>query len=418
MQLVYKYNISRNNLQITEWLKTSKNLYNQANYIVRQEFIRNRKYLNYYDINEIMREVKDLNNEINYRKLKAQTAQQVLRLLDKNWKSFFKSIKKWSKNKQDFTEKPNLPHYLKNEKNIIIFTKQNSKIKDNFIYLDKQTKIGIPDYKGKDFSNYNQIRVLPRKTHNEIEIVYNQEIKNKELNYKKYSSIDIGLKNLVAFVSENNAILINGNILKSYNQFYNKIKSKLISIKDKMKIKQYTKKLYKMEADRENYIKDYLHKTSRFLINYLVKNKIGNLIIGKNKQWKDSINIGKRNNQNFVSIPHSRLIDYLIYKAKLVGINIQLTEESYTSKCDALAFESVRKHETYLGKRIKRGLFQSSVGKLINADINGALNILRKVVNDSFVKKIIDRGQLFRPVKIRNMFSTSLLIFNKNLNYI
>ena len=137
----------------------------------------------------------------------------------------------------------------------------------------------------------------------------------------------------------------------------------------------------------------------------MIQNKVGNLIIGHNNRWKDSINIGKVNNQNFFMIPFDKLISYLKYKCEMAGINVIDYEESYTSKCDALSLESISKHDNYKGKRIKRGLFQSSVGKLINADVNGALNIMRKVVNDSYVSKIIDSGQLFRPIKFKDLYS-------------
>jgi len=136
----------------------------------------------------------------------------------------------------------------------------------------------------------------------------------------------------------------------------------------------------------------------------LVSNEIGNIVVGYNKGWKDSINIGKRNNQTFVQISFDRFIEYLKYKCEMVGINLIIHEENYTSKCDALAQEEIKKHETYLGKRVKRGLFQSSIGKVINADVNGSLNILRKVVGDSEqLVRIINSGWLFQPLRI-NVF--------------
>lgn len=138
----------------------------------------------------------------------------------------------------------------------------------------------------------------------------------------------------------------------------------------------------------------------------LVDSKITKLVVGYNKGWKQNVNMGKRNNQKFTQIPFARLVSYLEYKCELAGIEIVIHEESYTSKCDSLAFEKIGKHENYLGKRKNRGLFQSSVGKLINADINGALNIMRKVVGDSCesIRRIIDRGLLFNPVRITNVF--------------
>ena len=137
-----------------------------------------------------------------------------------------------------------------------------------------------------------------------------------------------------------------------------------------------------------------------------IDNGIGNIVVGYNRDWKDSIRIGHRNNQTFVSIPYLKLIQYLDYKCKLVGINLILHEEGYTSKCDSLTLEKVEKHDVYSGKRIKRGLFQSCIGKLINADVNGSINILRKVVDDSVVKtQIINSGLLFNPIKYNNLYN-------------
>lgn len=202
---------------------------------------------------------------------------------------------------------------------------------------------------------------------------------------KRYASIDLGLNNL-ATVGSNvmKPFIINGKPLKSINQFYNKKLAKLKSnLKDEKKTSNRIKRLH---FKRNNKIKDYLHKASRCIINQLVSNSINTLIIGHNKKWKQEINIGSVNNQKFVSIPHSRFIDMLKYKASLEGINVLIQEESYTSKCSFLDNEPIQKHECYKGTRIKRGLFKSKKHGLINADVNGALNILRKVVLKAFAK--------------------------------
>ena len=125
------------------------------------------------------------------------------------------------------------------------------------------------------------------------------------------------------------------------------------------------------------------------------------LVIGKNKGWKQSINIGRRNNQAFVQVPHARFIDMLTYKARLVGIKVVVTEESYTSKTSFIDLEPVKKQMVYLGKRIKRGLFKSADGTLINADINGSSNIIRKVVPNAFadgIEDVVVRPSGFAPV--------------------
>lgn len=185
--------------------------------------------------------------------------------------------------------------------------------------------------------------------------------------------------------------------MKSVNQWYNKKKAKLMSFVGN---KGTSNRIRKITLFRNCWIEDKLHKISRYIVDFCKSNNIGTIIIGLNKEWKNEINIGKRNNQHFVSIPHSKLIDKIVYKANLLGIEVITHEESYTSKIDHLAFEPLKKQESYLGKRKKRGLFQSSVGKLINADINEAIGIARKVVGDSFIGKIIDSGFVFNPVRI------------------
>ena len=155
-----------------------------------------------------------------------------------------------------------------------------------------------------------------------------------------------------------------------------------------------------MNNRRNFWIDDKIHKISKWIVDFCIKNDIGNIVIGLNKGWKQEVNLGKSTNQKFVEIPFSRLIEKISYKSKLAGIDVCTTEESYTSKVDNMAFETLKKHDVYLGKRKKRGLFQSSVNKLLNADVNGAIGIGRKVIGDSFVKEIIDSGFAFNPVKV------------------
>lgn len=232
-----------------------------------------------------------------------------------------------------------------------------------------------------------------------VEVVYERKETDLGLNKDNFLSIDLGLNNLCSCISnvETNSFIINGRVMKSVNQWYNKKKAKLMSFVGN---KGTSNRIRKITLFRNCWIEDKLHKISRYIVDFCKSNNIGTIIIGLNKEWKNEINIGKRNNQHFVSIPHSKLIDKIVYKANLLGIEVITHEESYTSKIDHLAFEPLKKQESYLGKRKKRGLFQSSVGKLINADINGAIGIARKVVGDSFIGKIIDSGFVFNPVRI------------------
>lgn len=414
MRLVYSFNYYENLDKFKELFEISKNLYNQANFIIRQEFFKTGKYLNYNEMDRRMKNVVNKEGTINYKLLKAETSQQCLMELDKSWKSYFVLIKKWAKNPKSLNGKPKIPGYKKSAMNHIIFTMIN--IKDGIIQLyknkGKQLSIKIPKFKDVNFSKcHKQIRIHPTKFgYVKVEIIYEQEIINNDLDKDKFASIDLGINNLVTMVSSHEKpIIFNGKPVKSINQLYNKRKSKLCSIKDKMKIKPYTTQLDNIENERFISIKDCMHKTSRYITNYLLKNKIHKLVIGYNKGWKCKVDMGKKSNQKFVQIPFTILLQQLQYKCDLVGINLVITEESYTSKIDSLALEKLGKNDLYLGKRVKRGLFQSSVGKIINADVNGALNILRKVIDDSVAKQIIDRGFLLNPIKIRNCFSLNSL---------
>ena len=197
----------------------------------------------------------------------------------------------------------------------------------------------------------------------------------------RYCSIDLGVNNLSTIGSNIlKPIIINGKPLKSINQYYNK---KLAKLKSELKNEKKTSRRIKsLTVKRNNKVNDYLHKASKLIVNYLVSNNISTLVIGKNKEWKQNANIGKRNNQNFIQIPHTRFIEMLTYKCKLEGIPLIIKEESYTSKCSFIDNEPIKKQKVYIGKRIKRGLFETKEKRLINADLNGSLNILRKVVGE------------------------------------
>ena len=241
-----------------------------------------------------------------------------------------------------------------------------------------------------------------------VEIVYNRDTNSIILNRDRYASIDLGLNNFVTMVTDfSETIIYNGKQIKALNQFFNKSISKYRSLLETNNGKKSSKRIERICASRNNRMDDLMHKVSRHIVNTLERNGIGTLVCGRNKRWKDSINLGRKTNQQFVQISHERLISMLRYKCEMAGIQFIENEESYTSKCDALAFEPVCKHDFYLGKRVCRGLFQSSTGHVINADANGALNILRKVVGNSCVSKIVDSGRLFRPKKFSDLYSLS-----------
>lgn len=351
----------------------SKNLYNKGLYIVRQHFFNTEKYLNYNALENILKK----SNDVDYYALPTKVSQQILMVLDNNFKSFFKLLEK--KKKGIYNEKVKIPKYLdKDSRNLLIFTSQaisKKFIKNGIIKLSNvkstiKTKV----------KTIKQVRIIHKGKHVVVEVLY-EKSSNDIVTNNRYAAIDLGLNNL-ATISSNvtKPFIVNGKPLKSINQYYNKVKA---DFQSKLKNNEkYSKRISSLSLKRNNKINDYLHKSSTFIVNYLVSNNISMLIVGHNKEWKQNIKIGKKNNQNFVSIPHSRFKELLKYKCELEGIKYIEIEESYTSKCSFLDNEEICKHTSYKGKRVKRGLFKSNDGTLINADVNGSLNILKKVVGN------------------------------------
>ena len=375
MILVEKHIINRNHKffkDIDSLSFASKNLYNYANYLIRQQFIESGEVISIYKLIFLLK------THEAYKDLPAKVSQQILLLLGKNWKSFLVAIKDYNKNPHKYLGRPKLPKYKHKEKgrNILIYTIQaisKRQLKNNLIALSK-TNIA---FYSKIIKKLQQVRIIPRYSHYVIEVVYKTKTPEFKTSGNKMS-IDLGVNNLGAvFVDNGNTYLINGKPLKTVNQFYNKTKSTLMSfIGDKGS----SNRIEKLTFKRNMKINDYLHKASKLIINLANYNNVNEIIIGFNSDWKQNIKLGKRNNQNFVNIPFKTYINMIVYKAELEGIKVTLTEESYTSKIDHLVSEPLKKQTSYKGKRIKRGLFKSSTGKIINADINGAIGIMRKVV--------------------------------------
>ena len=400
MRLVYKFNVE--NKELYELCKVSKNLYNQALYALKTELRENDRWLSYYDLDKLMQKTLNLEGTVNYRLLKAQVSQQCIKTLSNNITAYVRSLKDYQKHPEKYTGKPRFPKYKKSV-NQLIYPNQSCAIRNGQILFSKSLAVDIPqwDKYGKALKNFKVVRVNPNINKSlTIEVVYEVDgMVNDSLNPKLYASIDLGVSNIATLLlPEGRPLLYNGRPVKALNQLFNK---RLAKFKSELNPKTYTsKKIKSLYEKRENRLNDFFHKLSRKIINELIDNKIANLVVGYNEGWKDSINLGKKNNQTFVCIPYLKFINCLKYKCELCGINFILHEESHTSKCDALAFESIEHHDSYLGRRVKRGLFRSSTGRLINADVNGALNILRKVVGDSpLVQGIVDRGVLFRPVR-------------------
>ena len=373
--------------QLSNLCHVSKNLYNESNYMIRQEFIHNGKYIFYGDLYP---EKRASENAI---QLPAQTVQQILRNLDKNWKSFFKSIKEWKKHPEKYKAKPGLPKYKnKDGEHMLVFTNQNCKIKEGGIKFPKKCNLNIEVKTRIENKDMQQVRIIPKGYGYVCEIVYWKTITPEELSNKRVLGIDPGLKNIVTLVNNigKTPIAVKGNIPKSINQYYNKKYAKILRQFDLQGIKD-SKAFYKLLNKRNRKIKDFFHKLSKFVIKYCIENNIGVIVIGHNDNWKQKANIGKRNNQNFVQLPFNLLIQMLQYKSEETGIDVILQDESHTSKCSFLDHEAVKHHAHYVGKRTSRGLFKSAKGIIINADVNGGYNIIRKAIPKAFAKAKADR---------------------------
>ena len=374
----------------------SKNLYNYALYQIRQHYKETKKYLSYYDLNRAL----SSEDQIDYRSLPyTQCAQQVLMQIDKQYKSFYRAIKSVKMK----GKKVRLPHYKDKEKgrNIVTYTNQCFKVKNNILTLkiDKYNKIELKT----DKENVQQVRVIPKGNHIIIEIIYNKEYELKE-NNNRFGSIDLGLNNLATLTSNAcQSMIYDGRKLKSINHFYNKRRGQLQS--KLIRNKHTSKRIQRLTNRRNNKVKDYMHKISCSIVEYMKANNLNTLFVGKNNGWKDSINIGKTNNQNFVSVPYNMLIQMLDYKCKLAGINMVIVNEAYTSKCSFIDNEKICKHETYKGKRISRGMFRTANGLYINADINGSFNIMRLGIEkcNCDVHTIVpaDMRFVYNPIRIR-----------------
>lgn len=383
----------------------SKNLYNYANYIVRQEFIRNKRWIRYNELYKMIKKSKD------HKALPAQTAQQVLKLLDKNWASFFKAMKAYKKNKSKFKSRPKLPRYkdTKKGKNIVIFTNQQCRIKDGYLIFPKQ--LGRIKARLDEKTKIREVRIVPQATCYVVEIVYEKKEVKKDVDKNRILGCDLGIDNLLSSVNNigEKPFVISGRVVKSLNHYYNKKKAQLQSLlKGK---KQTSKRILRLTFKRNNKINDYFHKASRMIINYCIKHRIGTIVIGYSPGWKQQVNIGKVNNQNFVQIPFDRLIQQIKYKAEEVGIDVKLVDEAYTSKCSFLDREPIEKKEKYLGKRITRGLFRSADGTLINADCNSAYNLIVKAIPEAFAEGI--KGVGLHPVRVTPYEQKAFINANK-----
>ncbi len=401
MQLVEKHIIERSDPRykaIDAASFASKNLYNATLYIVRQVWISKGEYLNYNTMDKMMQKHEA------YRELPTKVAQEVVKQVHEAWISFFEACKEYREHPEKFTGRPRLPKYKDkaNGRNLLQYNMQavsrGKRTLDRGII--KPSQLGIIVKTRQSPSSINEVRVVPKKGHYVVEVVYTKGEKQIESKKEYIAGIDLGVNNLMALTSNKpgmQPVVVNGRLVKSTNQFYNKRRAEL---QKALGHTGSTRRMERLTTRRNRRIEHYMHTASKRVIDLLVKENIKTLIIGKNDGWKQETNMGKRNNQNFVQIPHAKLISMLKYKAELVGIKVKLTEESYTSQASFLdgdlmpVYDPKRKDKPeFSGKRIKRGLYRAKDGRLINADINGAGNTIRKVAPKAFESRVVEDGK-------------------------
>jgi putative transposase len=375
----------------------SKNLYNAANYLVRQSFIHEGVYLNYHEMHERMKDHEA------YNALPAKVGQWVLRLLDQNWQSYFVACAVWQKDPSKFLGHPKLPGYKDKQRgrNLLVYTTQALSAPALRQGIIAPSMLSVTAATRQ--INIQQARIIPRIGFYVVEMIYEQEPYQAAVDPAVHAGVDIGLNNLATLASDKPGFVprvVNGRPVKSINQFYNKRRAEL---QGQLREAQTSRRLARITTKRTRRIDHYLHTASRRIIDLLVAESIGALVIGKNPLWKQEVRMGRRNNQNFASVPHARFIEMLTYKAALVGIQVIVTEESYTSKAsfldaDPLPIFGAEDLPTFSGRRVKRGLYRAADGRHINADVNGAYNIMRKVAPEAFARG--SRGCVVHPMRL------------------
>lgn len=371
-------NLSKEHFSILKnYSKHSNSLYNSALYLCNEFFKQTGNYIGLKNLD------KEMQNNFHYKELPSFNAQDIIRLVDKNFRSFFSLLNK--KRRGEYQADIKSPKYRKKgDMYILIFNNQRislnkdkkvlklyKNLKLNFSFdLKGDIKQGIIKWNGSNFTLY---------------LSYEEEKVEEKKDNKKYLGIDLGLNNLATCVTNVGlAFIVNGKPLKAYNQNYNKRKSSMqseLEIKNKVKS---SKALRKLNEKRAFYVDNYMNQSVSYIVKEALKLEITTIVLGYNETWKQGINLGKKTNQSFTHIPHGMFRSKLVSLCEKVGIKVILTEESYTSKCSFLDGEYPRKYEEYKGKRVKRGLFRSSDGRMINADCNGAANIIAKVVSDIY----------------------------------
>ena len=377
----------------------AKNLYNQTLWTLRQAYEATGFYFSYPKMDKAMKQVENLEGSINYRLLKAKVAQQILRRLDKNFKSFFQSHQDFHLNPSKYKGQPKPPRFKHKRYDNLIYDYQAFSVKDGLVILEKGLSFSLP--KRLIDKAIKQVEIIPKLRHFEAIFIYEDNNAKVAISPNdKVMAIDLGLNNLATCVT-NGAIkpfIVDGRRLKSINHHYNKRLAKLQSHLAKTRNKKWSNRLQRLTDRRNARIADYLHKATRKITLICVQKDISKVFVGDVTKSLSHINLGKKNNQNFVNLSLGQFIDKLRYKLESDGIMLIVQDESYTSKASFVDGDVLpkkyqpKKTHTFSGKRVKRGMYQTQNGTTINADANGAYNILRKsnpkFTFEKLVKKI------------------------------
>lgn len=373
----------------------SKNMYNLCNYTMRQAFINDGVVKKYGDLN------KELKHTDAFKELGSNSAQMVTKILCKNWKSFLVAVADYTKNPSKYLGKPKIPKYLKkNGRFVCTLTNWQTQIHDGYLYFAfKRLKPFNNMFRTKVTGYHLSTRIVPRGGCYVLEIIYRKEPQQLNLDRNRIISIDLGVNNFVTMVNNigKQPIVINGKGIKSYNQYWNKEISKYRSIAKTVNGLDWTKKMQQLTTKRNFKMEYFMQCVSKYIINYCIENNIGTIVVGKSDKWKQRCNKSKFVNQNFVQIPYEKFIDKLEYKSENYGIQFIKHEESYTSGTSFLDNEMPNKENYNKERRLYRGLFISNQGVLINADVNGAYQIMKKVFSN-ITNEIV--GEHLHPVII------------------
>lgn len=379
------------------------------------KFVKPKLMLSYNFLDKLMRTT---GNPDFFSGLPMQSSQQVLNDVCRNFKGWLSALKAYGKNPSVFTGKPQMPKYMKSGYRMVKFTNQDCKLKDGMLKLP-YTKLTVPFPNVPSDNKLKEVQVLPYYGNYQIIVIYQTNKKStvhSDDEERPYiCGIDFGIDNLATIASNDGyGLLCKGGVVKARNQWFNKRKADLCSILDKQKYKKDTKLLQSISANREKFIDNYMHLVSKQIIDYCIEHKVGTIVIGKNDYWKQNIDIGKQNNQSFCQIPFLKLQHMIEYKAERNGISVILQEESYTSKASFVDNDTIPVYNgnnkndddeiTFSGKRIKRGLYRSKNGIVINADINGACNIIRKAFSTAFDDIKNDTDWLSKNITVYNPY--------------